>query len=322
MGGGEGISVPITGKQGPLLVDFGRGVYYIYNGVPFDNGNRPTFAPESPHLVRILGNFTTFGKWNPWDRIINIESWGNNYLLTDVSELGSHSLHLRSVPSNIPSTVTTTNNMFRNTLVFDQDLSGWDVSNITDMAGMFASAAGLYTNGLFKYDLKGWNVSGVTQKFRFFSPDGLTDTTLTDPNSPFTFLPPILSGTVINGSALLQWSVQNNGTMITGYDVSCTPAAIITITDLSAICIGLRRGTVYTFTVTANSADRQSAPSNVVTLTSTSNDIPDMTSTVHPGETTLTWSLPDINPLTITGYNITSSPTMAFEVEPVNTVIT
>ena len=46
--------------------------------------------------------------------------------------------------------------MFWNTSAFNQDISGWDVSNVTGMRGMFQSAA------QFNQDLSGWDVSNVT----------------------------------------------------------------------------------------------------------------------------------------------------------------
>ena len=40
--------------------------------------------------------------------------------------------------------------------VFNQDLSNWNVSNVTDMLGMFSNC------GVFNSDLSSWNVSNVT----------------------------------------------------------------------------------------------------------------------------------------------------------------
>ena len=39
---------------------------------------------------------------------------------------------------------------------FNQNISGWDVSNVTSMNGMFMSNTG------FNQDISGWNVSSVT----------------------------------------------------------------------------------------------------------------------------------------------------------------
>ena len=53
--------------------------------------------------------------------------------------------------------------MFMNARSFDGDLSGWDVSRVTDMEGMFWEARS------FDGDLSGWDVSSVTDMYRMFN---------------------------------------------------------------------------------------------------------------------------------------------------------
>ena len=47
-------------------------------------------------------------------------------------------------------------NMFGGAISFNQDLSGWDVSMVTNMRNMFGGATS------FNQDLSGWDVSKVT----------------------------------------------------------------------------------------------------------------------------------------------------------------
>ena len=61
------------------------------------------------------------------------------------------------------SQVRNMRSMFNNAQVFNQDISGWDVSNVTNMEGMF--------NNAFKInqDISGWDVSKVTNmSYMFF----------------------------------------------------------------------------------------------------------------------------------------------------------
>ncbi|WP_254105539.1 BspA family leucine-rich repeat surface protein, partial [Aliivibrio fischeri] len=46
--------------------------------------------------------------------------------------------------------------MFAGAAAFNQDISGWDTANVTDMSYMFYRAAA------FNQDLSGWDVSYVT----------------------------------------------------------------------------------------------------------------------------------------------------------------
>ena len=68
---------------------------------------------------------------------------------------------LTSVPDYIPSTVTSIKSMFylgshTTNSVFNGDISGWDVSNVTNMNSVFVHATS------FNRDIGGWDVSSVT----------------------------------------------------------------------------------------------------------------------------------------------------------------
>ncbi|MDN3442320.1 BspA family leucine-rich repeat surface protein [Psychrobacter sp. APC 3279] len=60
------------------------------------------------------------------------------------------------VPSTLPDYVTSLSSMFYGSNLFNQDISGWDVSNVTSMASMLQGCE------LFNQDISGWDVSNVT----------------------------------------------------------------------------------------------------------------------------------------------------------------
>lgn len=65
------------------------------------------------------------------------------------------------VPSTLPAHITTLVDMFSESRPFNQDLSGWDTSNVTNMSGTFA-----YSN--YNQPLNSWNTSKVTNMSGMF----------------------------------------------------------------------------------------------------------------------------------------------------------
>ena len=82
-------------------------------------------------------------------------------------------INLIGTPPLIPSTVTSTAYMFNDAISFNQDISNWDVTNVTKMDGMFKNATtfnqplntSIIDNG---YEYTGWNTSSVTDMSSMF----------------------------------------------------------------------------------------------------------------------------------------------------------
>ena len=74
-------------------------------------------------------------------------------LLTSVNGIGSWNV----------SAVTDMNRMFASAISFNQDISGWNTAAVTNMSYMFASAIS------FNQDISGWNTAAVTDMNRMFS---------------------------------------------------------------------------------------------------------------------------------------------------------
>jgi len=95
-------------------------------------------------------------------QILEIESFGNMGLI-DVSEVGYLESRLHSVPSQLPSTITNVDKMFRSASIFNQDIGNWDMSNITSMQEMFAGTQE------FNQDITNWDISNVKSLAKVFS---------------------------------------------------------------------------------------------------------------------------------------------------------
>ena len=122
-------------------------------------------------------------------------------------------------------------------------------------------------------------------------------------------------------TASLSWTAPAaNGYAITGYTVTATPSAGVTITNTgtatTATVSGMAAGTSYTFAVTATNALGTSAPSsdisasNVITTPDVTNAPTGVAASVTGLTTaTVTWNAPtNINGSAITGYVVTATP--------------
>ena len=110
----------------------------------------------------------------------NPSNWGFSRY-TQLTGLFRGMTALTKVPNQLPSWLTSLLNMFRDATAFNQDISGWDVSNVTNMSLMFRDAtafnqpigkwdvskvtsfsATFHNASAFNQDISGWDVSKVT----------------------------------------------------------------------------------------------------------------------------------------------------------------
>lgn len=93
-------------------------------------------------------------------RITEVIEWKN--IPPNIGIQLSGCWNLTKVPSVAPA-ITSFQSLFRNCLAFNQDISGWDTSHVTNMNFMFGACAA------FDKPLNNWNVSGVTDIGFMFS---------------------------------------------------------------------------------------------------------------------------------------------------------
>ncbi|WP_353779572.1 BspA family leucine-rich repeat surface protein, partial [Winogradskyella sp. 3972H.M.0a.05] len=178
------ITIPTFGGETyNYSVDWGDG--NIDTGVIGDITH--TYASAGEYTVTITGTFPRiyFNGTGDREKILTIEQWGaiqwtsmasafrgcTNLNITnpsiDAPDLGNVTLAFdmfrdaTSFTGDYMSSWDTSNiinmdYMFRNTPVFNGDISLWDVSAVTSMLGMFREAS------MFDVDISGWDVSAVT----------------------------------------------------------------------------------------------------------------------------------------------------------------
>jgi uncharacterized repeat protein (TIGR02543 family) len=83
--------------------------------------------------------------------------------ITDMSELFNGILYNPDVSGWDVSNVTDMSGMFRSAVYFDLDLNSWDVSNVTDMSSMFATAM------IFNGNISDWKTDNVITMRNMFS---------------------------------------------------------------------------------------------------------------------------------------------------------
>jgi surface protein len=121
-------------------------------------GNKThTYATQGTYTVTISGTLTQFGNgasgYSNSSKLIEVNSFGN-IGLTSLSGAFYNATNLTSVPSSLPSTVTSLSYTFYGATTFNQDLSNWNVGNVTTMHNMFDGVTlrvDYYSNMLMKW---------------------------------------------------------------------------------------------------------------------------------------------------------------------------
>jgi surface protein len=160
------------GSSNNQIIIPATGSYHIdweEDGNPGNNGSLDasgevtvTFPWSGIYIVKISGGLTSifFNNDTGKDRlkIYSVEQWGDIAWTTFAGAFyGCSSMTMKA--NDIPdlSHVTSMENMFSDIAAITGDISGWDVSHVTNMRFTFS---GIYT--LFSQDLDSWDVSHVT----------------------------------------------------------------------------------------------------------------------------------------------------------------
>ena len=122
------------------------------------------YVTAGAHTITIVGEFAglAFNNGGDCQKLTNISQWGDLALQkTDGAFYGCRNLTITATDMPDLSDCTSARYMFAGDSV-NPNLSGVDVSRITDMTGMFNN------NTAFNQDISGWNTSNVTTMAQMF----------------------------------------------------------------------------------------------------------------------------------------------------------
>jgi len=154
-------------------VEWGDGV--VSTGLTMDTTY--TYAVPGTYEVKITGNFPAMIAGGDARKLVTVEQWGNNpWRSMRQMFKGAQVMTFNTMDAPDLSLVEDMSEMFSIALMFDGDISDWDVSSVTNMDLMFNNAS------VFNQDISGWNVSLVTTMnsmfyaaYKFDQPIGIWD---------------------------------------------------------------------------------------------------------------------------------------------------
>ena len=187
------VALPLRGFTGTVNVDWGD---QTTDNFTVQGTTAPhTYTNTGSYTVTITGQVTSYGDRNSSfagsQYLTDVVSWDNGYLTDLTYALTNYQTslpNLTAVPSTLPSTVTNVIGLFWNATAFNQDISGWDTSNVTGMQYMFRGTSvynqplnswntvnvkdmeSMFANtSAFNQPLNSWNVSNVTMLYSMFN---------------------------------------------------------------------------------------------------------------------------------------------------------
>ena len=204
---GIGTTLPIRSSAGSFTVDWGDGKISESAAITTDRSLAHLYDIPGTYAIRISGNFSgIFLQDNPGvaGRMQSIDQWGD-IKWTTMAGAFYHAVNMIYNAIDVPdlSSVTDMSFMFARTGFSSGDLSGWNVSGVTDMSNMFLSSG--YTG-----DLSGWDVSSVTDMQNMFSGASSFDSDLSSWNvSAVTYMDSMFLDATSFDSDLSGWNVSS-----------------------------------------------------------------------------------------------------------------
>ena len=153
------VTIPLVGSG--MTVHWGDGT----NSTDVSGAATHRYANPGTYRVSVHGGLEAINLGDHPDaaKLVSIDQWGDTSWTTMASAFhGASSMVYEAADVPDLSRVTDMSRMFAATS-FNQDISTWDVSSVTNMSQMFSAATS------FNQDISTWDVSSVTNMSQMFS---------------------------------------------------------------------------------------------------------------------------------------------------------
>jgi len=152
------ITLPLTGTY---EIDWGDGTVQNLTGT-----QTHTYTTAGEYDISIGVGLTNIEFDNNGDveKILLIKNWGD-ILWNNFNFRGCSNLDITAIDIPDLSNVIELKNTFRNcnSLIWNDSVNNWDVSNVTEMTGMFREAT------LFNQPIGNWDTSNITDMLQMFN---------------------------------------------------------------------------------------------------------------------------------------------------------
>ncbi|NNN02200.1 MAG: BspA family leucine-rich repeat surface protein, partial [Acidimicrobiaceae bacterium] len=130
-----------------------------------------TYTVSGTYTVSVDGSVSAFGAGSEICQLTGVTDWGSTGVAGEVGLTGLTSLefafyddtNLTVVPSNFPTQVTSTYQMFGGATTFNQNIGAWNTASVGNMSYMFAGATA------FNQNISSWNTAAVTDMSDMFA---------------------------------------------------------------------------------------------------------------------------------------------------------
>jgi hypothetical protein len=126
-----------------------------------------TYTTVNTYTVTVTGTVSEYGQvffgTGENEPLVSVDSWDNDLGLTSLFSAFYSAINLTQVPNTLPTAVQFLNGAFLGANTFNQDLNGWDTSNVSGWDQVFTDASA------FNGNIASWDTSLASSMTSMFA---------------------------------------------------------------------------------------------------------------------------------------------------------